>query len=301
MTLPTLQQLRYLVALAEHLHFGRAASACGVTQSALSAGIQELERLLGVTLVERTQRRVMLTAVGAGIVGRAAELLVGAQDLVESARVSAAPLSTPLRLGVIPTIGPYLLPLVLARLRSSYPDLGVYLREEQTARLTEGLRSGALDAAVVALPYDLGDLVVRDVGADPLLVACAPSHPLAQERVIDEEDLDAARLLLLEDGHCLRDQALEACRLRAETNEVFQATSLRTLVEMVAGELGVTFMPGMAVEAETAGRADVVVRPLSGRKERRIALVWRRRAAREHEYQLLADEIERSLGGAANG
>lgn len=292
MILPTLQQLRYLVAVADHLHFGRAAQECAVTQSALSSGIQELERLLDVTLVDRTKRRVSLTPAGEEIVRRARDVLVRAQDLVEVARSVSKPLSTEVRLGVIPTIGPYLLPAVLARLRSAHPELRVYLREEQTEVLLDGVRAGRLDAALIALPYDTGDLVVRELGWDAMWVAVPADHALAREAEVDADDLGAAPLLLLEDGHCLREHALEACRLRAGANEVFQATSLRTLVEMVAGHLGLTLLPGVAVESETAGRSDVVARPLRERNGRCIALVWRRRAAREQEYELLADLME---------
>lgn len=301
MTLPTLQQLRYLVAVADHLHFGRAAQECAVTQSALSSGLQELERLLDVTLVDRTKRRVALTPAGEDIARRAREVLVRAQDLVEAARSASKPLSTEIRLGVLPTIGPYLLPRVLARLREAHPDLRVYLREEQTEMLLEGVRSGRLDAAWIALPYDTGELVVRELGWDAMWVAVPPDHPLARAEAVDAQDLGDAPLLLLEDGHCLREHALEACHRRAGANEVFQATSLRTLVEMVAGRLGLTLLPGVAVASETGGRSDVVARPLRERSGRCLALVWRPRAAREPEYELLAEVVEpvvREMAGA---
>lgn len=299
MTLPTLQQLRYLVAVADHLHFGRAAQECAVTQSALSSGIQELERLLDVTLVDRTKRRVALTPAGEDIARRARDVLVRAQDLVEAARSASKPLSTEIRLGVIPTIGPYLLPRVLARLREAHPDLRVYLREEQTEMLLEGVRAGRLDAALIALPYDTGELAVRELGWDAMWVAVPSDHPLARAVEVDAGDLGRAPLLLLEDGHCLREHALEACHLRAGSNEVFQATSLRTLVEMVAGHLGLTLLPGVAVASETGGRSDVVARPLRERSGRCIALVWRPRAAREQEYALLADVVEPVVREAA--
>ncbi|HEY0526245.1 MAG TPA: LysR substrate-binding domain-containing protein [Stellaceae bacterium] len=290
--LPSLRQLRYLVALAEHGHFGRAADACAVTQSTFSAGIQELESTLGgVSLVERSKRRVLVTPLGHDVVARARRILREAEDLAEAVRTARAPLSGPLRLGVIPTVGPYLLPRIMPRLRENFPGLQLYVREEQTAGLIEKLTGGRLDLLLIAKPYDLGEAVeTMEVGEDELLVACPAGHRLTAESSVAGHLLRAEPLLLLEDGHCLRSQALAACDLApADRNEVFQGTSLRTLVQMVAAGLGCTLIPRMALEAEApVGTAEttVAVRPLGpGRHARTIALAWRRTSGRKDEFR----------------
>lgn len=299
--LPTLKQLRYLVAVAETRHFGRAAEACFVTQSTLSAGIQELESTLGATLVERTKRRVMLTPLGAEIAERARAILSQAEDLAALAGAAGKPLTGLLRLGAIPTIGPYLLPRVLPALRRAYPDLQLYLREDQTARLLEQLAGGHLDVALLALPFDVGDLETRVIGEDRFWVACPPGHRLVNQPQVDAADLAGEHLLLLEDGHCLRDHALAACRLRdAGKAGEFQATSLYTLVEMVAAGFGLTLLPGLAVESGLMKDCEVALRPLSGPGAgRQIALAWRRSSPRRAEFDLLARALAGPLAEAA--
>ncbi len=300
--LPTLRQLSYLVALADHLHFGRAAESCLVTQSTLSAGLQELENLLGVTLVERTRRRVMLTPLGAGIVERARALLRDAEDLVDTARAAAEPLSGPLRLGVIPTIGPYLLPRVLPALRRAHPRLQLYLREDQTARLLERLGNGDLDVVLLALPYPAEDVETEEVARDSFVLACPPGHPLATREAVSAADLAGADLLLLEEGHCLREHALAACRLpTVQRGQGLQATSLHTLVQMVAGGLGVTLLPRIAVEAEVTRGTDLVLRPLAegAGADRGIGLAWRRSSPRRGEYGQFARELRELLSDAS--
>ncbi len=289
--LPTLRQLSYLVALADHRHFGRAADSCLVTQSTLSAGMQELESVLGVTLVERTKRRVMLTPLGDDIVRRARALLRDAEDLADAARAAAEPLSGLLRMGVIPTIGPYLLPRVLPELRRRHPRLRLHLREDQTARLLEFLERGELDVVLLALPYASADLVTQDIAEDAFLLACPPDHPLAQAPAVGPSELGTVDLLLLEEGHCLREHALAACHLPASrAGEGLQATSLHTLVQMVANGLGVTLLPRMAVEAGVTRGTDLALRPLADETDarRRIGLAWRRSTPRTGEYRLLA-------------
>lgn len=288
--LPTLRQLRHLVALAEHGHFGRAAKASFVTQSTLSASIKELEQVLGVRLVDRTKRRVVITPLGRDIVARAQALLREAEDLVEAARVNREPLSGPLQLGVIPTIGPFLLPRALPHLRRRYPRLKLYLTEDLTERLLDQLRAGRLDLALIALPYDVADMESAELGEDPFSVALPADHPLSRRERIEPARIDAENLLLLRDGHCLREHALAACRLSARGQvDAFQATSLYTLVQMVEGGLGLTLLPRIALEAGILKGTKLVTRPLSGpAPARHLALVWRRGSARAPEFELLA-------------
>ncbi|MGE5503839.1 MAG: LysR substrate-binding domain-containing protein [Actinomycetota bacterium] len=289
--LPTLRQLRYLVALDEHRHFGRAAEACLATQSTLSAGLQELETLLGVPLFERTKRRVMPTPLGAEIVTRAREVLRGAEEIAELAHAARQPLSGPLRLGVIPTIGPFLLPRVLPALRAAYPSLRLYLREDLTARLMERLANGDLDAVLIALPY-AAEVETVALFDDPFLLACPPGHPLAAKAAVASADLAGADLLLLEEGHCLRDHALSACRLPAPSRgEGVLATSLATLVQMAANGLGITLLPKMAVDAGILAGTDLVVRNLNDAPARTIGLAWRPSSPRKDEFRVLGKAL----------
>jgi LysR family transcriptional regulator, hydrogen peroxide-inducible genes activator len=295
-SLPSLQQLRFLSALAEHKHFGRAAAACAVTQSTLSAGLQELEDRLGASLVERSRRHVLLTPLGEAIVDRGRRLLRDAEDLAEAARGAQEPLSGPLRLGVIPTIGAYFVPGAMLGLAQAFPKLKLYLREEQTASLLDKLDKGQLDLALIALPYDTGDLETMALGEDPILVALPEAHPLAHAKRIERADLAGEALLLMEDGHCLRSHALEACRLAGpDRNEVFQGTSLRTLLQMAAGGIGITLMPEMAVAAEITPASGLVARHLEGEPARQIALVWRRSSARKAEFRMLGRYFKSAL------
>ncbi|SOD89845.1 hydrogen peroxide-inducible genes activator [Caenispirillum bisanense] len=295
--LPTLRQLRYLVTVAETLHFGRAADSCLVTQSTLSAGIQELENLLRVRLLERrTKRQVVLTPLGEEIVARARRILADAEALVDAAAVAAEPLSGPLRLGVIPTIGPYVLPRALPAVRETYPDLKLFLREDQTARLLEQLSDGRLDVALLALPYATGDLETLPLWDEDVVVAAPADHPFAALDRVPEEALAGEDVLMLEDGHCLREHSLQACSLtrRPGANESFQATSLNTLVQMVGNGLGVTLLPRSAVPVEVGRGAPVVVRELeAARAARTVALCWRPGAARRRDFSLLAALLKR--------
>lgn len=296
--LPTPRQLRYLVTVAETLHFGQAAERCHVTQSTLSAGIRELETLLGVTLIERqTRRQVVVTPLGREIVARAERLLADIESLVETAEAGTRPLSGLFRLGVIPTIGPYVMPRVLSELRRAYPDLRLYLREDRSAVVLDALAGGRLDAAVLAQPFDLRGNRTEDLGQEDVVVALPAGHPLAARDHVTEADLVAEPLLTLEDGHCLRDHALAACNLdRGRGNETFQATSLSTLIQMVAGGLGLTLLPCMAVAREVTPNSGVVTRPLAGGDgpARRLVLCWRPGAARESNQRLLADVLRRA-------
>ena len=293
--LPTLKQLQYLVALKDHGHFGRAAEACFVTQSTLSAGLRELESLIGITLVERTRRVVRFTPLGLRIAEKAQRVLREAEELGDLARAAGKPLSGDLRMGVIPTIAPFLLPRILPRLRSAWPDLKLYLREETTGAACDSLHRGHLDCVLLALPYHCGDIESVDLFLDRLFVAFPEGEMETSQRdMIAAGDIDETRLLLLEDGHCLKDHVLAACNrpeLRAEA--AMLGTSLHTLVQMVDNGLGVTLLPAMALDAGILDNTHVVAKPLAAdHPARRIALAWRRGSPREKEFRLLADALK---------
>ncbi|WP_448207076.1 hydrogen peroxide-inducible genes activator [Azospirillum sp. sgz302134] len=299
--LPTLRQLHYLVAVVDRCHFGRAAEACLVSQSTLSAGIQELENLLGAPLLERTKRTVLPTPLGREIAERARALLKGAEDLVDVARSVEDAMAGPLHLGVIPTIGPFLIPRVMPALREAFPKLKLYLREDQTARLLDRLEGGELDAALLALPYPSGDVESVDIAEDRFSVVCPPGHRLCKVKAARPSDMAMDDLLLLEDGHCLRDHALAACSLDgARQNAAFQGTSLHTLVQMVANGLGVTLLPQMALDSGILRGLNVEVRPIdAARPFRRIGLVWRRTSGRKETFRQLAAALTKALEPAA--
>src|SRR4051794_17579422 len=298
--LPTVKQLQYLVALRRYGHFGKAADACFVTQSTLSAGLRELETLLGVTLVERTRRVVRFTALGEKIADKAIAVLQETEELAEMARAQGRPLHGELRMGVIPTIAPFLLPTMLPRLREQWPELKLYLREETSTAACEALHRGQLDCVLLALPFACGDADSAPLFDDPLFIAYpfgeAPSAPS-----IDASEIDEERLLLLEDGHCLKDHALSACnRPELRAHAAMMGTSLHTLVQMVDNGLGLTFVPGMAIEAGILTGTDVDARPLrSDYPYRRIALIWRRSSPREGEFRMLAETLRRIVGDLA--
>jgi LysR family transcriptional regulator, hydrogen peroxide-inducible genes activator len=295
MFLPTLKQLRYLTALDEHQHFGRAAAACFVSQSTLSAGLQELETLLGTNLVERSNRSVVFTPLGREIAARARIVLREAQELAELAAAAKDPLSGSLRLGVIPTIAPFLLPKVLPKLRKAYPKLKLYLTEDLTQRLVDDLHSGALDCVLLALPVEIGEAEEMLLFDDPFELVIRKDNALAAKSRISTDDLADAPLLLLTDGHCLRDHALDACHLgrRPSSGSDVTATSLHTLVEMAANGLGVTLIPEMALKAKLLKGSELVARPFAGGKPgRRIGLIWRKTSAREKEFRLLGAAVK---------
>jgi LysR family hydrogen peroxide-inducible transcriptional activator len=294
MFLPTLKQLRYLTALDEHQHFGRAAAACFVSQSTLSAGLQELETLLATSLVERSNRSVVFTPLGREIVARARIVLREAQELAELAAAAKDPLSGSLRLGVIPTVAPFLLPKVLPKLRKAYPKLKLYLTEDLTQRLVDDLHEGTLDCVLLALPVETGEAEQMLLFDDPFELVVRRDDPLAQKAKVTTADLQDAPLLLLTDGHCLRDHALDACHLgRRPAGTDVTATSLHTLVEMAANGLGVTLIPDMALKAKLLKGSELVARPLAGGKPgRRIGLIWRKTSAREKEFRLLGNVVK---------
>jgi LysR family hydrogen peroxide-inducible transcriptional activator len=291
---PTIKQLQYLVSLREHGHFGKAADACFVTQSTLSAGLRELESLLGVTLVERTRRVVRFTALGEKIADKAVRVIRESEELAELARSEGKPLHGELRLGVIPTIAPFLLPAMLPRLRAQWPDLKLYLREETSQAACEALHRGQLDCVLLALPFACGDVESVPLLDDRLLVAF-PAGEAPPEDLVEVDEIDEKRMLLLEDGHCLKDHALSACnRPELRAHAAMMGTSLHTLVQMVDNGLGLTFIPAMAIEAGILDGTRVDAKPLrSDHGFRRIALIWRRSSPREAEFQLLATALRR--------
>lgn len=289
-----LRDLRYLVALAELRHFGRAADACHVSQPTLSTQIKKLEDELGVSLVERAPRHVMLTPAGHDIAARARRVLAEVEQMRETARRTSDPEAGSVRIGFFPTLGPYLLPHVVPRIRARFPRLELLLVEEKTEVVLHLLRDGKLDAAVLALPLHEDWLETEFLFEEPFMLAVPEGHPLAGHRDLRLAELSDQHLLLLEEGHCLRDQALAAFDIEAPRGEdVFAATSLHTLVQMVSSGLGVSFLPEMAVRAGLADDPGVVVRPISADSPRReIVVAWRAGSSRAAEARLLAEALK---------
>jgi LysR family hydrogen peroxide-inducible transcriptional activator len=292
-SLPSVRHLRHLTALYDHGHFGRAAEACHVTQSTLSASIKEFESVLRVALVDHSKRGVVLTPVGVETVERARKILKEIEDLVSFTTASREPLSGTLRMGTIPTIGPFLLPRVLPRLRDTYTRLKLYLVEDLTERLIASLHQGELDVVLLALPRECGAVETVVLFKDPFVVGLPRGHPLAKENGIKPQSLLGEDLLLLKDGHCLRDHALAALRRLANRRIAeFEATSLTTLVQMVDNGLGTTLLPTLAVDAGLLLGTSLITRPLlTDEPARNIGLVWRRGTGRREEFRLLAKEL----------
>lgn len=297
MFLPSIRQLQYLLAVVELRHFGQAAERCFVTQSTLSSGIQELESMLGAQLLERTNRKVMPTPLGLDLAETARKILELSAHMVEMAKQDKEPLTGPLKLGVIPTIGPFLLPKVLPSLRDSYPDLQLYLIEDQSARLIERLNTGELDCAILAFPYEIGSLESQVFWKERFWVAFPELHRLSEGGPIPSIDLPFDELLLLEEGHCMRDQALTVCHANdLKQRAAFQGTSLYTLLEMVAGGQGITFLPDMAIDTSIGKQVGIRLRPLAEQgPHREIGLVWRSTFHRQHEIKLLANLMGKLL------
>jgi LysR family hydrogen peroxide-inducible transcriptional activator len=271
----TFRQLEYLVALADTLGFHRAAERAHVSQPALSAQIQQAEAVLGVQLFERNQRRVLLTPAGAMVVARARRVLREAEDLLAAARLWQDPFRSSWRLGLTPTVAPYLLPEILPGIKQAHPDLRLLLREERTPVLVQELQTGGLEAAILAEVPDLGDLVRVPLAEDPFLLAAPRDHPLARKRRVALRDLEQAELLLLEDGHCLRGQALAYCAKAGAREADFRASSLPTLLQMVAGGMGLTLLPSLCASLERS-RANLVLRPFDRPVPgRQLVLAWR--------------------------
>ena len=286
---PTLRQLRHFLSLSEHCHFGRAAEACLITQSSLSASIREMELVLDAQLFERTKRVVMLTPLGHELVELARGVIAGMDILTEHTKGAGAPLSGDLSMGVIPTIGPFLLPRVLPGLRNEYPDLRLYLRDDHSAPVLQQLAAGKLDLALIALPYDTGDFETFAFANDPFLAVFPRGHALADFETMTPGRLKRGDLLTLEAGNCLTDQTLAMGKVSARDQaRLFQATSLHTLVQMVDNGLGLTVLPKMAIDAGILRGLKLDFRPFSSpRASRHIALVWRKTSRRSEEFRLL--------------
>ena len=292
-----LQDLRYLVAVAEHRHFGRAAEACNVSQPTLSSQIRKLEDGLGVKLLERTNKRVDLTPVGSQIVQHARQALAAAREMETVASASRDPLVGPLRLGVIPTLAPYLMPLILQPLRRDYPELMIELWEDQTRALIEGLRGHKLDAALLATAAGAPEITEIELFREPLLAALPPNHRLARAKTVKEESI-TAELMVLAEGHCLANQALAACgqksnALRSPLQNSMQAATLETLVNLVAAGYGATLIPALAVGS--LNHREIVILPLAGDSSRTIRLASRPGYARPQALRAIEKVIRRAV------
>lgn len=292
----TLQELRYIVALADTGHFGKASEACYISQSTLSTQVKKLEDFLGVVLFDRSLKHVSLTPVGREIVSSARTILDEANRIRELARQTGDPMERTVQLGIIPTLGPYYLPHALTMLHDKYPKLRLLLREEMTPQVLSHLANGRLDAALLALPIDDASLEIIPLFREPFLAAVPASHTLASSITIPIPELAQAGLLLLEEGHCLREHTLEACQLDGLQNEEISATSLETLRQMVGMGLGVTLIPALAGIGATADAGQVTLRPLAAPgASRTIGLAWRKRSPLSATMEQLAQSLKEAL------
>ncbi len=294
MNLPTVKQLRYLIELEKHGHFGKAAEASFVSQSAFSVAIRELESTLGTQLFDRTNKSVTITAMGQEIVVQARLVIRDLEALMDMARVSSKPLSGKLRLGVIPTISPFLLPGILPKLRSHFPQLQLFLQEDTTQRVYERLMSGELDLVLIAFPYELRNIEKMKLFNDQFMLAYKTGSQFIDTQKITVDDLQSESILLLEDGHCLRDHALSACKIR-NLNKVshFAASSLLTLIEMVEADLGVTYLPEMAKNSPMLKNTNIKTQAMPKNSHREIGLIWRKGSARDKEFKMLGEFIKK--------
>lgn len=292
--LPTIKQLRYFVALEKHQHFGNAAKACFVSQSAFSVAIKELESQLGAQLVDRTNKSVTITRTGREIATHARLCLRDIEYLSEVAHSNQQPLTGRLNLGIIPTIAPFILPDLLPKLRSEYPELRMYLREETTQICHNLLIDGELDLLMIALPYKLSNVEVLPLFKDPFLLACHKDSKLINPENYSLDDLPKESLLLLEDGHCLRDHALSACKIRDQDMvSRFAASSLLTLVSMIDSDIGITYLTEMSKNSSLLENTDINTYPMDDKSFREIGLVWRKGSAREEEFRMLGETIKK--------
>ncbi len=295
---PTLKHLRYFLALVDSGHFGRAADSCFVSQSAFSSAIAELENRLGTQLVDRTNRTVTITATGQDIAVQARLCLRDVQSLVEMAKGDCDPLCGNLRLGVIPTIAPFLLPKALPRLRRKYPQLELYLTEDQTQRIYGRLMDGELDVILLALPWEMRGVEVEALFKDRFCLAYRDGTDRVDPDNYRFSRLDADSILLLEDGHCLRDHALAACKIKnIQKVRPFAASSLLTLVEMVDADLGISFLPAMSRDSSLLRKTHVRLSEMGDRSYRTIGLAWRKGSTRGDEFKLLGNFIAESRTG----
>jgi LysR family hydrogen peroxide-inducible transcriptional activator len=290
--LPTTKQLRYFVALEQYEHFGKAADSCFVSQPAFSVAIKELENMLNIQLVDRTNKNVTVTSLGRDVARQARVVLRELEDLVEMAKGNQLPLTGPLKLGVIPTIAPFLLPQLLPALRAKFPDLKLYLKEDLTERIYERLMDGELDLILIALPYDLRNTTDMVLLEDRFFLAHQQNSALICRGDYDLNELPSDSILLLEDGHCLRDHALSACNIKnVDKVSSITATSLLTLVQMVDADLGITYLPEMAVNSSLLKNTRIKTTPMEPGSSRQIGLVWRKASTRQDEFTMLGNFI----------
>ena len=301
--LPSLKQLSYLVALAKELNFTRAAESCFVGQSTLSAGLKELEEGLGIRLVERDRQNVSLTPPGVGVLERARVILAASEDLVEYSNALSKPMTATIRLGVIPTIAPFLLPNVLPDIRQRFPNLKITLREDLTKNLLTRLADHQLDFALIALPYDVSGLLVKELFNDEFWLVAREDDPALKGKEVTLPAKMAERLLLLEEGHCLRDHSLQACKKsNILQTEGMEATSLLTLLQMVESGFGIALLPEMAIKGGLLTNTTLVARPLTAPAPKRvIALVARPSTAHAKEFAVLSECIQERFGGILPG
>ncbi len=294
--LPTVKQLRYLVALEKHLHFGHAAEACFVSQSAFSVAIKELENLLNVSLVDRTNRSVIFTSAGKLVAQQARLAIFDMEGIVDIANSVQEPLSGVLKMGVIPTIAPFLLPKILPKIRKSFPKLELYLIEDQTKNIYQLLLEGELDLLLLALPYELVNTETISIFNDPFKLAYRKGTTLIDPENFSPNKYNKESIMLLADGHCLRDHALSACSFgRKGSISKFSASGLYSLIQMVDSDLGVTFIPQMAIDSGLLKNTKVLTKNLKDKSYREIGLAWRKSSVRKHEFKLLANAIQNSM------
>jgi LysR family transcriptional regulator, hydrogen peroxide-inducible genes activator len=290
--LPTTKQLRYFVALEQFGHFGKAAESCFVSQPAFSVAIKELENMLNIQLVDRTNKNVTVTSLGRDIARQARLVLRDLEELVDIAKGNQAPLTGQLKLGVIPTIAPFLLPKLLPALRKAYPELKLYLKEDLTERVYERLMEGELDLILIALPYELRNVSEMSLFDDHFFLAHHQKSSFIDPSHYSVSSLPSDSILLLEDGHCLRDHALSACNIKnADKVSSITATSLLTLVQMVDADLGITYLPEMAIHSPLLKNTRIKTIPMDSQSYRQIGLVWRKASTRQDEFRMLGDFI----------
>ena len=292
----TLTQLRYICAISDDLHFSKAAKACHVTQSTLSAGVVSFEENIGQKIFERTNKQVLVTDLGLEIIEKARRILNEVSELEALGSASPQPLSGNVVLGAIPTISPFLFPKWLPKLRETYPNLKLYLKERQTEPLLDELARGQLDAAILAFPYPLKNMRVGPLFEEDFLLACSKNHPMAEQESLKINQIGHQDLLLLEEGNCIRDHALAACRLSKQKHAPFEGTSLPTLLEMVANDLGITLVPKMALSSELFKQSKVNFIPFDEKGvSRSIGLVWREGSVKNSDLALLAENLSETL------
>ncbi len=299
MRLPSLKHLHYLVNVHKYQHFGEAAKACYVSQSTLSSGIAALENLLGVRLIERDNKKILFTPLAEEVVRQAQQILLSVEELTEQVEYYARPFGGTLKLGVIPTIAPFLIPQILMMIKQEFPDLKVFVREDQSEQVLSQLKEGELDLVLLALPYPASGVDMKSFYKDRFYFAQHKDSQLNTETIkADFSNLKDNSLLLLEDGHCMRDHALSACHLdRSEKINSFAATSLHTLVQMVNNDLGVTFLPEMAIAAGILNNTDIEISPLADRENdyREIAFAWRSQSNRKEEFEQLYQLVKKQI------